>query len=271
LPNPAETVAPAAAPANENAGAPHRPASVFVRAIDLPTPSLRQARAAVAQQLDILSPLPPAETAHCVVLLGPAEDGLCRYAVGFVPRASLAGGAPADRIVTLFGVLDGRRIPFRFDRGRGAAVRKAASRSPVEIVTIAGACVAIVLAAANVRVDQALDRAQDRLDSAQTSLARRGREAAAVSRVAAAWRDTLAMRNAGVVDCGLRALSAASGGQARLARLSLSGSELKATLSAPPADATLTALRAAGFAPAAADPSTAGSAATFTARAPACP
>src|SRR5271155_2336625 len=78
---------------------------IFVRALDLPTLSLKQARAAVAQQLDILSPLPPAEVAFSVVLLGPVEEGLNRFAVGFAPRALLE--RDGERIVTLIGRLDG--------------------------------------------------------------------------------------------------------------------------------------------------------------------
>jgi hypothetical protein len=70
---------------------------VFVRAVDLPTLSLRQARAAVAQQLDILSPLPPAEVAASVVLIGPTEEGLNRYAVGLAPRRLIAAAPGPPR------------------------------------------------------------------------------------------------------------------------------------------------------------------------------
>src|SRR5579864_3489629 len=84
LPNLAETDGPVVTPAVASSTPP--PDEVFVRAIDLPTLSLRQARAAVARQLDILSPLPPAEVAASVVLVGPTETGLHRYAVGLAPR-----------------------------------------------------------------------------------------------------------------------------------------------------------------------------------------
>ena len=53
-------------------------------------------------------------------------------------------------------------IAFRFDRsgvGGGAA-------NWVEIVTIVGACAAIVLAGANLRVDREIDAAQARIDAA---------------------------------------------------------------------------------------------------------
>ena len=105
MPSPAEPEATAAPPA----AAPAAPLDeVFVRAIDLPTLSLRQARAAVAHQLDILSPLPPAEVAASVVLVGPTEAGLNRYAVGLAPRKRLAEAPAGEKTVTLIGRLDGQ-------------------------------------------------------------------------------------------------------------------------------------------------------------------
>jgi len=55
---------------------------VFVCPVDLPTASLAKARAAVALQLDLLSPLPAAEVVSSLVMLCPVEGGLTRFALG---------------------------------------------------------------------------------------------------------------------------------------------------------------------------------------------
>ncbi len=238
MPSPAETAALTptgladAPPADE----------VFVRAIDLPTPSLRQAKAAVAQQLDILSPLPPAEVVASVVLIGPTEAGLNRYAVGLAPRRRLAEAPVEGRTVTLIGRLDGEIIAFRFERPRGGA-----AGNWIEIATIAGACLAIVLAGANLRVDHEIDAVQAEVDAADTLVQQRAHEVAQVARVAGAWRAAAATRKAGLVDCALANLVKASGGPVRIAGLAMSGGQLTARLADPPADpAALTAL---GFSP----------------------
>ncbi|HEX3407784.1 MAG TPA: hypothetical protein VHS81_11145 [Caulobacteraceae bacterium] len=250
MPNPADPEPPSGAPSPptpaDKAAAPP-PDEVFVRAIDLPTPSLRQARAAVAQQLDILSPLPPAEVVAAVVLIGPAEAGLNRYAVGLAPRRLLAEAPAEGRIVTLIGRLDGEIIAFRFERPRDGA--EAGARDWIEIATIAGACLAILLAGANLRVDREIDATQARIDAADALVQQRSHEVAQVARVAGAWRAAAATRKAGVVDCALAHLVKASGGPVRVAGLAMAGGQLTARLADPPADAA--ALKALGLTPAA--------------------
>ena len=235
MPNPAETEPPVAPPASDE---------VFVRAIDLPTPSLRQARAAVAQQLDILSPLPPAEVAAAVVLVGPTEAGLSRYAVGLAPRRLLAEAPAEGRIVTLIGRLDGEIIAFRFERPRAGAD----ANGWIELATIAGACLAILLAGANLRVDREIDSAQAQVDAADALVQQRSHEVAQVARVAGAWRAAAATRKAGVVDCALAGLVKASAGPVRVAGLAMAGGQLTARLADPPADPA--ALKALGLTPA---------------------
>jgi hypothetical protein len=223
------------------------PDEIFVRAIDLPTLSVRQARAAVAQQIDILSPLPPAEVASCVVLVGPVEEGLNRFAVGFAPKGLLTRvAAPSERTVTLTGWLDGEAIAFRFDRP-GAAPVKPDWRAGLEATTIAGACLAILLAAASLRLDHEIDRAQSRLDAANARVQRLSRETAALDRIGGAWRAAQVTRRGAVVDCALAGLAKAAGGPVTLSKLTLANGQISARLSAPISDSTLTALRALGF------------------------
>jgi hypothetical protein len=220
---------------------------VFVRAIDLPTLSMRQARAAVAQQLDILSPLPPAEVAASVVLVGPTQAGLNRYAVGLAPRRRLAEAPAEGRAVTLIGRLDDQVIAFRFERPRDGEPGRTARR--LEIATIAGACLAIVLAGANLRLDREIDAAQARLDAADTVVQQRSHEAAAVARVAGAWRAASATRKAGLIDCALANLVRASGGPVKIAGLAMAGGQLTARLAEPPSDGALAAMKALGLTP----------------------
>jgi hypothetical protein len=255
LQRPAEIVArtSAAAPSDDADDAPRAAApalgEVFVRAIDLPTPSLRQARSAVAQQIDILSPLPPAETATSLVLLGPAEGGLSRFAVGFVQRARL--WEPDDRSarpIALTGWLDGQEIEFRFEPG-GAGARAASPGARLEAATVAGVCLAILLAAANVRVDREIDRVRAQDDAATSIVQRRTAEAAAENRVAAAWRAASVARRADVVDCALAGAAKAAGGPVKLAKLSLAGGQVTLRLASPLADPGATAMRALGFTP----------------------
>ncbi|HEX3918865.1 MAG TPA: hypothetical protein VHW60_16130 [Caulobacteraceae bacterium] len=229
---------------------------VFVRAIDLPTLSLRQARAAVAQQIDILSPSPPGETAWSVVLLGPSEGGLNRFAVGFVRRQIIAELSPDGAAVRLTGRLDDQAIAFRFD-GAGDA------DAPVDwlnIATLVGVCLAIVLAGANLRIDHELDQVQTRLDAAAGVVRQRAGAAADAARVLAAWRAVAATRKAGVVDCALGDLARVAGGPAKVAKLEFADGQATAWLSAPASDAAVAGLRALGAAPvvgAATDPAAA--------------
>jgi hypothetical protein len=248
LPSPADIAADADAggDAGETRDA---PAAVFVRAIDLPTASLRQARAAVAQQLDILSPLPPAGAAWSVVLLGPTEEGLSRFAVGFAPLTLLAQRAPDGTAVRLVGQLDGQDLEFRFDRAGSAGTGKLTPGARLEIATIAGLCLAVVLAGANLRVDREIDGVQARLDAADTLVQQRAHEAAASARVLGAWRAAAASRKAGVVDCALGDLAKAGGGPMKLAKLTLTDGQVTAWLSAPAPDAAISGLRALGVQP----------------------
>ena len=230
------------------------PEDIFVRAIDLPTLSLRQARAAVAQQIDILSPLPPSEVSASVVLVGPVEEGLNRFAVGFAPRALLARIASTDgRTVTLIGKLDGEVIAFRFDRP-GAGPSNADWGARLEVATIAGACLAILLAATSLRLDREIDLAESRLDTANSQVQRLTLETASLARIGGAWRAAQATRKAGLIDCALGGLAKASGGPVTLSKLTFANGELTARLSAPIGDDTLTALRALGFTPASTAP-----------------
>ena len=220
---------------------------VFVRAIDLPTLSVRQAEAAVAQQLDILSPLPTAEVVFSVVLIGPVEEGLNRFAVGFAPRELLARlGAGRERSVTLTGWLDGEPVRFRFEPS-GAAPGQPNWAARLEAATIAGLCLAILLVGATLRMGGEIDKLQARADDANAEALRLGAEAASVDRLAVAWRAAAAARGAGVVDCALGGLAKAANGSVSIARLGFADGVVTAHLSAPPSDATLTALRALGF------------------------
>ncbi|HWF77291.1 MAG TPA: hypothetical protein VN694_08955 [Caulobacteraceae bacterium] len=236
MPNPAETEPPSNAPPPQD--------EVFVRAVDLPTLSLRQARAAVAQQLDILSPLPPAEVAAAVVLIGPTEAGLHRYAVGLAPLRLLAEAPAEGRSVTLIGRLDGEIVAFRFDRPRTGI---GGAGDWIEIATIAGACLAILLAGANLRVDREIDAVQARLDATDALVQQRSHEVAQVARVAGAWRAAAATRKAGLVDCALTSLVKANAGPVRVAGLAMAGGQLTARLADPPVDPA--ALKALGLAP----------------------
>jgi hypothetical protein len=251
-PSPAESAAalgpPCETAAPEREDAPMRE-DVFVRALDLPTLSLRQAKAAVAQQLDILSPSPPAETTFSVVLLGPTEDGASRFAVGFAPRERVAKLAGVGRAVVLKGQLDGQDILFRFERATAAETARA---SRLEIATLAGICLAIVLAGANLRVDRELDHVQARLDAADTLVQQRTHEAAASARVLGAWRAAAATRKASVLDCALGNLAKAGGNPVKLAKLSLADGQVTAWLSGPASDSAISALRALGVSPVAA-------------------
>jgi hypothetical protein len=246
LPSPAEITA----EADSDAGEAHAAsADVFVRAIDLPTASLRQARAAIAQQLDILSPLPPADAAWSVLLLGPTEEGLSRFAVGFAPLDLLAQRAPDGTAVRLIGQLDGQDLEFRFDRSGSPGAGKLTSAARLEIATIAGLCLAVVLAGANLRVDRELDGVQTRLDAADTLVQQRTHEASASARVLGAWRAAAASRKAGVVDCALGDLAKAGGGPMKLAKLTLTDGQVTAWLSAPAPDTAISGLRALGAQP----------------------
>jgi hypothetical protein len=252
LPSLAETDAPEAPPPEPVAPSSPLQDEVFVRAVDLPTLSLRHARAAVAHQLDILSPLPPAEVAASVVLMGPTEEGLNRYAVGLAPRRLLAEAPAGGRTVTLIGRLDGQIIAFRFERPRGDGATSLAAR--LEIATLAGACLAIVLAGANLRVDREIDAAQARVDAADALVQQRSHEIAGVARVAGAWRAAAATRKAGLVDCALAGLVKANGGPVKVAALALAGGQLTVRLAEPPDDGAVAALKALGLTPVASAP-----------------
>jgi len=215
---------------------------VFVRAVDLPTLSLRQARAAVGHQLDILSPLPPAEVVASVVLVGPTEEGLNRYAVGLAPRRLIAETPAEGRTVTLIGRLDGQVIAFRFSRGG----RETGLGAWLEIAILAGACLAIVLAAANLRVDREIDAVQAKVDAADAGVQQKSHEAAALARVAGAWRVAAATRRAGLVDCALTSLVKASGAPVKIAGVALAGGQLTVRLAAPPTTGAVAALKALG-------------------------
>ncbi|HEY1427598.1 MAG TPA: hypothetical protein VGF50_13075 [Caulobacteraceae bacterium] len=247
MPSPADIEAPPAAGAPVGASTQDE---VFVRALDLPTLSLRQARAAVAQQLDILSPLPPAEVVASVVLVGPTDRGLNRYAVGLAPRRRIADAPGDDGAVTLIGRLDGQVIAFRFPRPREGA----GAGSWVEIGTLAAACLAILLAGANLRIDREIDAVQARIDAADALVQQRSHEAAAIARVAGAWRAAAATRKAGLVNCALAGAARASGGPVTISGLALAGGELRLRLAEPPSDGVVAALRAFGLTPAVSPP-----------------
>jgi hypothetical protein len=220
---------------------------IFVRAIDLPTLSVKQARAAVAQQIDILSPLPPAGVVSSVVLLGPVEEGLNRFAVGFAPRELLDRAAEeGQRVVTLTGRLEGETIVFRFERP-GIAPGEVDWARRLELATIAAMCLAIVMAAFSLRLDHELDGVQARLDTVNTEVRGLGGETAALARVGRAWRAAQAIRKPGLIDCALGNIAKASGGPVALSSFSLANGQFNARLSQPASDATVTALRALGF------------------------
>jgi hypothetical protein len=223
------------------------PDDIFVRALDLPTLSIKQARAAVAQQIDILSPLPPAQVASSVVLIGPVEEGLNRFAVGFAPRDLLTRlTADGVRAVILKGWLDEEEIAFRFERP-GAAPGRPDWTARLELATIAGLCLAVVMAGASVRMDREIDRVQARIDVASADVQQLSGEAASLARVGAAWRAAGAAHNAALVDCALGGLARASGGPVSVAKFAVADGRFRAHLSAPPSDVILAALRAFGL------------------------
>jgi hypothetical protein len=245
------------APAGLVAEAPND--EVFVRALDLPTLSLRQARAAVAQQLDILSPLPPSEVVSSVVLIGPVEEGLNRFAVGLAPRALLIRTAQAgERTVTLAGRLEGEELAFRFDVP-GAVSGKPNWGARLELATTIGACLAIVLAAVSLRLGGEIERARARVDDANARVQRLTVETASLARIGTAWRAAEAAHNAALLDCAFRGLAKAGGGAVTLAKVSVANGRFDARLAAPASEPTVTALRALGFAAgsAASDPTAA--------------
>ena len=126
-------------PDGEGAAAP-----VFVRALDLPTASLRAAREAVAMQLDILSPMPAADTVPAVRLVGPAENGLTRFAVGLAPLSQFedlaAQGARGPASLYLTGELDGEAMTFRFDNPYRSRALAEGREQIVALAALARSC-----------------------------------------------------------------------------------------------------------------------------------
>lgn len=187
---------------------------VFVRAVDLPTASETKARAAVALQLDILSPLPAGETVSSMVLLGPVEGGLTRFAVGMAPRSLFASHAAAGGrgpvAIRLAGRLDGQLISFRFENPHRAEARTKAAQGRLSTLVVVGACIAVLLAGLSLRLQREIDAAQAQADATDTAVHQALQSGRAGGEDVAGWLSARA-GNAALVECALLKAAAAGG------------------------------------------------------------
>lgn len=225
-------------------------APVFVRALDLPTASLRAAREAVALQLDILSPMPAADTVSSVRLVGPAEHGQTRFAVGLAPLdrfAELAAaGARGPASLYLSGELDGEAITFRFDNPYR---RQALAAGREQILAMAGAgglCAVLILGALSLRLGAETARAEDRLEATQQVVRLASQQKRLQGDARRLWDAVAGPRNARLVSCAFNALASAGGGQATLSELTVADGAAAAVPSQPLAPAQAQALAGLG-------------------------
>lgn len=210
--------------------------AVFVRPLDLPTGSLKAAREAVALQLDILSPLPAEQTAFAVETVGPADGGQTRFAVAFAPRTifgptpNIAAHGPA--FVDLPGELDGETFDFRFDNPyrRGAALDE--RRKTLELVCAFALGLVLVLGAASLRLGQAVEAAETRLDATSNLVRFTSRQVRLQGDAQRVWQTAAAQRHAMMVDCAFDTL-AATGSEVVLTDLSAADGQVMAGLAQP--------------------------------------
>ncbi len=224
-------------------------AEVFVRPLDLPTPSLKAAREAVGLQLDILSPLPAEQTAVAVEAVGPAEGGQTRFAVAFAsraifgPTASIAAHGPA--FIDLPGELDGDTYEFRFENPwrRGAAQDD--RRQTLELVCAFALGLVLVLGAGSLRLGQSVERAQTRLEATQDLVRFASRQVRLQGDAQRVWRTAAGQRHAMMIDCAFDTL-AATGSEVVLTDLSAADGQVMAGLAQPMTAEQLAVLTAKG-------------------------
>jgi hypothetical protein len=212
-------------------------APVFVRALDLPTASLRAAREAVAMQLDILSPMPAADTVASVRLLGPAENGLTRFAVGLAPLARFdtlaAQGAKGPAGLYLTGELDGEALTFRFDNPYRQLALAEGREQIVVLAMLGGLCAVLVLGPLSLRLGHEAERAQARLETTQQVVRLASQQKRLQGDARRLWDDVAAPRNARMVSCTFNALASAGGGQMLLSELAVGDGTASVGLSQP--------------------------------------
>lgn len=225
-------------------------ASVFVRAVDLPTAALREARSAVRIQLDILSPLPVAETAWSLVTVGPAEGGRTRFAVGIIPVSVFDDDGEGASVIELPGWLDGRSLMFRFEHPRLTDEKARRRRRWMTGGAVAGLCLVLLLGAATLRLDGETERAEARLDATDLVV----RKIAQQNRLRAGgqdgWAQVAGTRQARLTACAFQTLAAGSPGPVLLTDLSVANGVVKAGFSLPLTVAQIDAFRMRGVDPA---------------------
>ncbi len=219
-------------PDEAGAGAP-----VFVRALDLPTASLRAATEALAMQLDILSPMPAAETVSAIRLVGPAENGLTRFAVGLAPLSAFddlaAQAARGPAALYLTGELDGQAMTFRFDNPYRRKALSAGRDQIVAMAALGGLCAVLILGALSLRLGGEIDRAEARLEATQQVVRLASQQKRLQGDARRLWDGVAAPRNARLVSCTFNALASAGGGQVLLSDLTLGEGTASVGLSQP--------------------------------------
>lgn len=243
---------PASATATPIPARPAAPAApdLFVQAVDLPVAALKDARAAVALQLDRMSPLPPGEGVAAVALIGPAEANLTRYAVAIAPLAiftPVPGGRPLRR-VWVDGALDGETYRFRFDHPETAGERAEGVRGHLQVVAVSALCLILILGGASIGLDQRLADDQDQLARTQAGVAAARRQAQAQSSAARRWAQLGETNQASRVGCVFDRLGSGQG-RAYLSALSITPSLITVDYSSTPGPERLTALATQGLAP----------------------
>jgi hypothetical protein len=227
---------------------PHSPSAetVFVRAVDLPTASLVKARDAIELQLDILSPLPADAVVASVVMLGPADSGLTRFAVGFAARSlfdnDAAAGASGPAAIRLTGRLDGEELEFRFENPYRADARAQRDRSRLVLATSALAALAMMAGAVSLRLGGDIDTMQQRLDAAEAAVQRSIRLHTTQGEARTAWAATGAAHNARLVNCAFTALAKGAAGRVYLTSFAVDGGVATASFSRPLDPAAVTAI-----------------------------
>jgi len=226
---------------------------LFVQAVDLPVAALKDARAAVALQLDRLSPLPPGEGVAAVALVGPAEANLTRYAVAIAPLAIFTPtpGGRALKRVWLDGTLEGETYRFRFDHPETAGERVEGIRGHLQVVAVSALCLILILGGASIGLEQRLTDDQDQLERARSGVIAARRQAQAQSAAARRWAQLSETNQAGRVGCVFERLAGSGQGRAYLSALSITPGLISAEYSTSPGPDRLAALATQGLAPSA--------------------
>lgn len=196
------------------------PGAVLIRQLDLPAAmSMKQVRAAVGLQLDRLSPLPPSEILFDVALVGPSEEGNCRYAVAMVPVCRLPPGALGARGRLRYATQIEQSellFQFRFEEAPSAAGRRAVTPDRMLL-----ALLLLLLAAAGTR---RLDRELEAVVSQADAISSSG-EGAARSLPGARPQGTPAdQRIATVALCTFRIVAALPAPEVKIASLDVTAS-----------------------------------------------